>query len=111
MKKKMLFVNETDHEVEHNGYIYPSKNYNPGLSSYHAETKRYTLCREGFPDIKLRYILGEWEMLSHVYGNGDERWSKVEFSEEVIQNHIQDYNVCDDCDVINNPSCNNCVGS
>jgi hypothetical protein len=56
------------------------------------QIERYTLKKEGFPDIKLRNYDGIWEILSYRNPHtGDERWTRCEFSEEVIQEHIKKY--------------------
>ena len=93
-KKKPVFVNETDHEVEHNGYIYPSKNYDPSLSSYHAETKHYILQKDGFTNVEIRKMLGVWEILSyrnkHTMGT---RWKKLDYTEYEILKYIELYGV------------------
>ena len=43
-KTKSKFVNTTDHEItDEKGYVYHSLNYNPGISSLHAEDEYYKI--------------------------------------------------------------------
>ncbi len=94
-KKKQQIINDTDHEVETpEGWIIPSKNYDPQLSSHHKNTEKYILRKEPFPDMIIRKFLGEWESLSHRDNYGQSHWEKINmnlFPEEVIREHIAKY--------------------
>jgi hypothetical protein len=60
------------------------------------KVERYTLVKEGFRPIKLRYILGDWEMLAYTNSHLDERWEKINpeiFCEECILKYIEKYGV------------------
>ena len=59
------------------------------------KVERHTLVKEGFNPIKIRKILGEWEMLANVSDIGDERWEKLSMSEEVILSNIAKYEKTD----------------
>jgi len=95
-KTKSKFINTTDHEItDEKGYVYHSLNYNPGISSLHAEDEYYTLYKEGFQPIEIRKMFGVWEGLAYRSPHtGDERWVKYDmvlFPEEVIREHIRLY--------------------
>ena len=53
--------------------------------------ERYTLLKDGYYPLKIRKILGVWEMLAHTYSNGDERWSTIDLPEEFILKNIEEY--------------------
>lgn len=94
VKMNKQIINNTNHEITTSeGWVIPSKIYDPQLSSYHKCTERYTLKKEGFQDLKLRKMFGQWEMLAYKnHHTGDERWYKLSnFSEEIIQKHIKLY--------------------
>jgi hypothetical protein len=53
--------------------------------------ERYTLKKDGFPDVKIRRIYDDWEMLTNVSANADEHWVKINLTEEQIQDNIKKY--------------------
>jgi len=92
-KKKQPIINNTDYEIETSeGWIIPSKNYDPQLSSYHKDTEIYILKKDGFRDLTIRKMFGEWEYLDYVYIHTlDQVWKKIDmdlFPEEVIWVYI-----------------------
>lgn len=56
-----------------------------------VKVERWTLYREGFTPIKVRWMLGEYEVLSYTSANGDERWSKIDMPDEQIEAQIDKY--------------------
>lgn len=60
-------------------------------------TEKYVLRKEGFNDIFIRkwiYYDGThiWEMLtSPIRGWNEERWSRLNYSEDDVQNQIKEY--------------------
>jgi len=57
------------------------------------KVERYTLdFGEGLPQMEIRKIYGEWEYLAYrKASNGYERWSKLERTEEYMQEQIEKY--------------------
>ena len=54
----------------------------------------YTLRKEGFQDVKIRKILGDWEILEYENPHtGDQRWSGLNFKEEQILEYIKKYGI------------------
>lgn len=56
-----------------------------------VKVERYTLVKDGFAPMKIRKILGAWEYLAHVSNIGDERWEKINISEDEILKQIDMY--------------------
>ena len=95
-KKNQPIINDTDHEIETpEGWVIPTQNYDPKLSSYHKDTEIYILKKAGFHNFTIRKMLGEWEYLAYVNIHTlDQRWEKIDmnlFSEEVIREHIKNW--------------------
>jgi hypothetical protein len=55
------------------------------------KVERHTLHRDGWTDMKIRKILGDWEYLAYTSANFDEHWVKLNLTEEQIQNNIRKY--------------------
>lgn len=48
----------------------------------------FTLSKDGFKDLKIMKLEnGEYRMLAHRYGNGDERWADVD--KDYVENYLR----------------------
>lgn len=100
-KKSQPIINNTDREIETSeGWIIPSKNYEPQLSFYHKDAKIYILKKDGFRDLTIGRMFGEWEYLDYVYIHTlYQVWKKLDmslFPKELIENEIKKWSVRDE---------------
>ena len=58
--------------------------------------ERHILHRDGWNDMRIRKILGDWEYLAYTSANFDERWEKLPQTEEQILEQIEKYGVKDE---------------
>ena len=58
--------------------------------------QRHTLRKDGWNDMMIRKILGDWEYLAYTSANFDERWEKLPQTEEQILEQIEKYGVKDE---------------
>lgn len=56
-----------------------------------VKVERFTLLKDGFRPLKIRKILGDWEMLAYTSRIGDERWVGINLSEDQILEQIKAY--------------------